>query len=132
MPATLEVTTTRRTSSAAAASTASRGARAFISPDSLGRVGADEAGAVEHRVAAPEGAPQRRPVQYVGADRVDLDVPKACQAALVPVSDPHWCRRADASRATCAPMNPVAPVTQTFTTSAWAICSCLRTLRSPP
>src|SRR5215210_3784111 len=25
-------------------------------------------------------------------------------------------------------MNPVAPVTQTVTTSAWAICSCVRTL----
>jgi hypothetical protein len=34
----------------------------------------DEAGAVEHRVAAAEGAPERRPVQYVGANRVDLDV----------------------------------------------------------
>ena len=36
-----------------------------------------------------EGAPQRRPVQHVGADRVELDVTQACEAALVPVCDTH-------------------------------------------
>src|ERR671925_887990 len=38
----------------------------------------------------------------------------------------------DASLATCAPMKPVAPVTQTVTTSAWAICSGVRTLGAQP
>ena len=90
MPATLEVTTTRRTSSAAAASHGDPRRKGVHLPDSLGRVRADEAGAVEDRVAAPEGASQRRPVQHIGADRVDLDVAKACQAALVPVRDSHW------------------------------------------
>ena len=89
MPATLEVTTTRRTSSAAAASTAMRGDSAFIAPDVLGRVGADEAGAVEHRVAAAEGAPQGRSVEHVRPDRLGIHVAQACQAALLPVCDSH-------------------------------------------
>ena len=131
MPATLEVTTTRRTSSAAAASTAIRGDSAFTRQTRSGRVRADEAGAVEHGVAAAEGAPQRRAVEHVGPDRLDLRVAEACETRLLPVSDADgadW----DASCATCAPMKPVAPVTQTVTTSARANCSCLRTLRSPP
>jgi hypothetical protein len=43
-------------------------------PDELGWMGADEAGAVEHGVATPEGAPQRGAVQCVSANRVELDV----------------------------------------------------------
>jgi hypothetical protein len=49
----------------------------------------DEAGAVEHRVATAEGAPERRAVQYVSANRVDFDVTQACEAALVPVCGSH-------------------------------------------
>ena len=44
---------------------------------------------MEHCVAPPEGAPQRRPVEYVGTDGVDLDVTKACEAALLAVCDSH-------------------------------------------
>ena len=85
IPATLEVTTTRRTSSAAAASTAMRGDSAFTSQTRLDRPGGHVACRVEYHLAAAEGPAERGAIEDVGADGLDLDRAEAVEAGLVPV-----------------------------------------------